>query len=108
MSCNPYADAGYKDPELWQQKARIVNDMRRSMQVRELTPSRAARIVGMPLPEFRAMIKGHFGDIDVTKLVDCLRRLGHDIEIQIKPLPDVTKKPGTITVIPPHPLPRTA
>lgn len=106
MSCNPYADAGYKNPELWQQKARIVNDMRRTIQTRGLTPSRAARIVGMPLPDFREIIKGHFGDVDVTKLVDCLRRLGHDIEIQIKPLPDATKKPGSITVIPT--LPRTA
>lgn len=106
MSCNPYADAGYKNPELWQQKARVVNDIRRAMTSRGLTPSRAAHIVGMPTTEFREMIKGHFGDIDLTKLVDCLRRLGHDIEIQIKPLPEVTKKPGNITVIPP--LPRTA
>lgn len=106
MSCNPYADAGYKNPELWQQKARIVNDMRRTMQTRGLTPGRAARIVGMPLPEFREIIKGHLGDVDLTKLVDCLRRLGHDIEIQIKPLPEATTKPGSITVIPT--LPRTA
>ena len=108
MSCNPYADAGFKNPELWQQKARVVNDMRRTMRARSLTPSRAARLVGIPLPEFRDIIKGHFGDVDLTKLVDCLRRLGHDIEIQIKPLPEATKKPGTVTVIPPQPLPRTA
>ena len=80
MSCNIYADTGFKNPELWLQKADIVIEMRQAMRVRNLTPSRAARIVGMPLPEFREMIKGHFGDIDVTKLVDCLHRLGHDIE----------------------------
>jgi len=106
MSCNPYADTGFKNPELWLQKADIVSDIRLTMRTRALTPSRAARIVGMPLPEFREIIKGHFGDVDLTKLVDCLRRLGHDIEIQIKPLPEATKKPGSITVIPP--LPRTA
>jgi len=61
--------------------------------------------VGLPLTEFREIIKGHFGDVDVTKLVDCLRRLGHDIEIEIKPLPEATRKPGGITV---KPLPRIA
>jgi len=106
MSCNPYADTGFKNPDLWLQKADIVSEIRLIVRTRGLTPSRAARIVGMPTAEFREMIKGHFGDIDVTKLVDCLRRLGHDIEIQIKPLPEATKKPGNITVIPP--LPRIA
>lgn len=105
MSCNVYADAGFKDPELWQQKASIVIEMRQTMRTRGLTPSRAAKIVGLPLTEFREIIKGHFGDVDVTKLVDCLRRLGHDIEIQIKPLPEATRKPGGITV---KPLPRIA
>lgn len=107
MSCNVYADAGYKDPELWQQKADVVLGMRRTIKARGLTPGKAARIVGMPLPEFREILKGHFGDVDLTKLVDCLRRLGHDIDIQIKPLPEATKKPGTITITP-HPLPHTA
>jgi predicted XRE-type DNA-binding protein len=108
MSCNPYADTAFKDPGLWLQKADLVIEMREAMRSRGLTPSRAARVVGMPLPEFREIIKGHFGEVDVTKLVDCLRRLGHDIEIQIKPLPEATTKPGTITVTPPQPLPRTA
>lgn len=107
MSCNPYADAGYKNPELWQQKARVVNDMRRTMRTRNLTPSRAARTVGIPLPEFREIINGHFENVDLTKLVDCLHRLGHEIEITIKPLPELTKKPGTIT-IKPHDLPHSA
>lgn len=106
MSCNPYADTGVKNPELWLQKADLVIEMREAMKARSITPGRAARMVGMPLPEFREIIKGHVGDVDVTKLVDCLRRLGHDIEINIKPLPEATKKPGTITVIPP--LPRIA
>ena len=107
MSCNPYADAGYKNPELWLQKANVVSDIRHIIRSRAITPSRAARMVGIPLPEFRDIIKGHFGDVDLTKLVDCLRRLGHDIEITIKPLPELTKKPGTITIRP-HDLPHSA
>lgn len=107
MSCNPYADTGFKNPELWLQKADIVSDIRYAMKTRALTPSRAARIVRMPLPEFREIIKGHFGEVGVPVLVDCLRRLGHDIEIQILPLPENPKKPGTITITP-RPLPKTA
>ena len=107
MSCNVYADTGFKNPELWLQKALVVSDIRLSMQTRKLTPSRAARIVGMPLPQFREMIKGHFGEMEVSTLVDCLRRLGHDVEIVIKPLPEDPKKPGNF-LITPVPLPRIA
>lgn len=98
MSCNVYADSGFKDPDLWLQKADLVIDIKHSMKARGLTPARAAKIVGMPLPEFREMIKGHFGGIGVERLVDCLRRLGHDVHITIDPLHAGTKKPGTFTV----------
>jgi hypothetical protein len=48
VSCNVYADTGFKQPELWLQKADIVIEMRQAMKARRLTPSRAARIVRMP------------------------------------------------------------
>lgn len=107
MSCSVQANVGFKRSELWLQKANLVIDIRQVMRARNLTPGRAARIVGMPLPQFRETIKGHFDDIDVNRLVDCLRRLGHDIEIIIKPLPQTPKGPGALTITP-SPLPRSA
>lgn len=98
MSCNPYADAGYKNPELWLQKADIVSDMRRTMQARGLTPSKAARMVRMPLPEFREIIKGHFGGVGLLTIAECARRLGHDVEISYAPLQAGRLRRGSITL----------
>jgi len=55
----------------------------------------------MSVPEFREMIKGHFGDIELPKLIDCLRRLGHDIEIVIKPLAQDATSPGAFSLTTP-------
>ncbi len=100
MSCNVYADTGFENPELWLQKADLVIEMKQTMELRGLTVVQAAKIVGMPSADFREMIKGHFGGVTVDKLVDCLRRLGHDIHVQIKPLPTDPSKHGTLTVLP--------
>ena len=72
----------------------------------KLAEKEAARISGMPAADLREILQGHFGEVDVSKLVDCLRRLGHDIEIIVKPLPTDPSKHGSLVVTPP--LPRTA
>lgn len=99
MSRNPYADTGVKNPELWLQKADIVLEVRHAMKTRRLTPSRAARIVRIPLPEFREIIKGHFRDVDVMTLVECARRLGHDIEISYRPVEQTPIRRGRIALL---------
>lgn len=99
MSHNPYADSGFKNPEVWLQKADIVLEVRRAMKARRLTPSRAARIARMPLPEYREIISGHFGDVDVMTLVECARRLGHDIEVKYRPVDPDERRRGRITLL---------
>ena len=109
MSHNVYADMGYPNPDLWLQKAGLVLAITDTMRARALTPSRAAKIVGMPLAAFREILQGDFGDVDLTKLVDCLHRLGHDVHVEIQPLQPGAKKPGTLSVHSSQaPLPRTA
>ena len=98
MSCNPYADTGVKNPDLWQQKASIASEIRWTMRALGLTPSKAARRVRMPLPEFRDIIKGHFGDVSVLTIVECARRLGHDIEITYRPSAETRVRRGSITL----------
>lgn len=107
MSHNVYADMGFKDPEVWLQKAALVHALQDTMRARGLTPSKAAKIVGMQTIIFRDILKGDFGDVELTKLVDCLHRLGHDVHVEIKPLPADVKKPGTFAITP-KPWPRSA
>ena len=107
MSHNVYADMGFKDPDVWLQKASLVHAMQDTMKARGLTPAKAAKIVGMQAVIFRDILKGDFGDVDLTKLVDCLHRLGHDVHVEIKPLSTGATRPGTLA-IEPKPLPRIA
>jgi predicted XRE-type DNA-binding protein len=39
----------------------------------------------LPSPEVSAMLRGNFANLSERKLMDCLNRLGHDIEIKVRP-----------------------
>ena len=41
--------------------------------------------MGIPQPKVSAMLQGDFANLSERKLMDCLNRLGHDIEIKVKP-----------------------
>jgi predicted XRE-type DNA-binding protein len=41
--------------------------------------------MGLPQPKVSGLFRGDFSNISECKLMDCLNRLGYDIEIEIKP-----------------------
>lgn len=41
--------------------------------------------MGLPQPKVSGLFRGDFSNISERKLMDCLNRLGYDIEIKIKP-----------------------
>lgn len=101
MSYNVYADIGYPNADLMFQKAGLVLAMDRAIEARKLKLGRAAKIVGLPVDRLNAILRGDFEDIDPSKLVDCLYRLGHDVHVDIKPLDAGTKAPGKFEVVTP-------
>ena len=50
-----------------------------------LTQQEAARRMGITQPKISDMMRGDFSNISERKLMDCLNRLGYDIEIKVKP-----------------------
>ncbi len=50
-----------------------------------LTQSAAALRMGIPQPKVSAMLRGNFSNLSERKPMDCLNRLGYDIEIKVKP-----------------------
>jgi predicted XRE-type DNA-binding protein len=53
---------------------------------RELTTQKAAaERMGIPQPKVCAMLRGDFTNLSERKLMDCLNRLGYDIEIKVRP-----------------------
>ena len=83
-SGNVYADLGVPDAEEMLVKARLVSRIAEVMTKRKLTQVEAAKILEMPQPKISNMLRGHFRGISQTKMIECLTRLGLDVEIVVK------------------------
>lgn len=86
MSCNVYADTGYSDPEGMQDKARIVRAMRKAIDRRELSLADASKLVGIPGSRLQDILRGGFRDVEPELLLGCLRKLGYQVHVSIRPL----------------------
>ncbi|ULX53736.1 hypothetical protein A9P79_17415 [Cupriavidus taiwanensis] len=48
----------------------------------------AAHRMGIPQPKVSGLLRGDFANLSERKLMDCLNRLGYDIEITVSPAPE--------------------
>jgi predicted transcriptional regulator len=58
----------------------------------------AAELLGIAQPKLSNMLRGQFGGISETKMIECLTRLGRNIEIVIKGAPR-SKVAGRVSVV---------
>ena len=84
-SGNVYADLGLADAEKLKIKTGLVVEIRKAMQKRGLTQQEAAKRMGITQPKVSDMMRGDFANLSERKLMDCLTRLGYDIEIKVRP-----------------------
>ena len=84
-SGNVFADLGLPDAEKLKIKSGLVIEITRAMRRLNLTQKAAAEKMGVPQPKVSAMLHGDFSNLSERKLMDCLNRLGYDIEIKLKP-----------------------
>ncbi len=70
-------DAGYVV------KAKLAIRIQKSIAEMGLTQREAAARMPITQPKLSLLVRGKLDDISQTKLEDCLRALGHDIEIGI-------------------------
>lgn len=87
-SGNVFADLGLPDVEKLKIKAGLVIEIRKAMRARGLNQQEAAKRMGVPQPKVSGMMHGDFTNLSERKLMDCLNRLGYDIEITVKPAAD--------------------
>ncbi len=83
-SGNVFADLGLPDAEKLKIKTGLVVEIRRAMRALGLTQQAAAKRMGISQPKVSAMMRGDFSNLSERKLMDCLNRLGYDIEIKVK------------------------
>lgn len=84
-SGNVFADLGLPDADKLQIKTGLVMEIRRAMRHLNLTQQDAAKRMGITQPKVSDMMRGDFANLSERKLMDCLTRLGYDIEISVRP-----------------------
>jgi predicted XRE-type DNA-binding protein len=94
-SGNVYSDLGYAEPEAMLVKARLVTQIAEIIRRRGLTQQEAASLLGLTQPKISGVLKGRFRGISEERLLQCLTRLGRDVQIVIKP---ARRRSGKMTV----------
>lgn len=84
-SGNVYADLGLPDADRLKIKTGLVIEIRKAMRSQGLTQQEAAKRMGITQPKVSDMMRGDLSNLSERKLMDCLTRLGYDIEISVRP-----------------------
>ena len=79
-----YADLGMADSEEMIVKAQLSTKIAEIIKHRKLTQVQAANLLGMPQPKLSNMLRGRFRGISEAKMLECLTRLGSDVQIIVK------------------------
>lgn len=66
-------------------KTGLAVEIKQAMKALGLTQQAAAKRMGIPQPKVSGMMRGDFTNLSESKLMDCLNRLGYDIEIKVRP-----------------------
>ena len=89
-SGNVFADLGLPHAEKLKLKSGLVIEITRAIKRLGLTQAEAGRRMGISQPKVSRMMRGEFANLSERKLMDCLNRLGYDIQIRIQPVAEPT------------------
>jgi predicted XRE-type DNA-binding protein len=84
-SGNAYADLGMADAQEMLVKAKLASKIAEIIKRQNLTQQQAAELLAMPQPKVSLLLRGQFRGISEAKMLECLARLGRDIDIVVKP-----------------------
>lgn len=97
-STNVYADLGLDNAEEMLVKAQLATKIGDIIKRRKLTQVQAAELLGITQPKLSGLLRGQFRGISEAKMLECLTRLGRDVEIIIKSTPR-SRTEGHVTVV---------
>lgn len=83
-SGNVFADLDLPDAKKLKIKSGLVIEITRAVRRLGLTQEEAGRRMGISQPKVSAMMRGDFANLSERKLMECLNRLGYDIEIKVR------------------------
>src|SRR3989442_283567 len=91
-SGNVYADLGVPDAEAMLIKAQLVTKIAELIKRKGLTQTQAGYLLGLPQPKVSALLRGNFRGVSEHRLLDCLTRLGSDVQVVVKAAPRHRRK----------------
>jgi predicted XRE-type DNA-binding protein len=84
-SGNVFADVGLRDAEHLKIKSGLSIEIVRAVRRLGLSQQEAARRMGISQAKVSGLMRGDFTNLSEHKLMECLNRLGYDIEIKLRP-----------------------
>jgi len=84
-SDNVFADLGLAGADKLKIKSGLVIEITRALRRLGLTQQEAGRRMGISQAKVSGMMRGEFANLSERKLMECLTRLGYDIEIKVRP-----------------------
>lgn len=87
-SGNVFADLELAGAEKLKIKSGLLIEITKAVRRLDLTQEEAGRRMGLPQPKVSSLLRGDFTNLSERKLMECLNRLGYDIEITVKPTTD--------------------
>ena len=97
-STNVYADLGLDNAEEMLVKAQLASKIGDIIKRRKLTQMQAAELLGISQPKLSGLLRGQFRGISESKMLECLTRLGRDIQIIVKATPR-SRTEGHVSVV---------
>jgi len=83
---NVYTDLGIADADEMIVKAQLATKIGEIIKDRKWSQQQAADVLRITQPKLSKMLRGQFRGISETKMIDCLARLGHDVQIVVGPV----------------------
>ena len=97
-SSNVYADLGLPNADQMRVKADLVTRIASLLKDEGLTQTAAANLLGLSQPKLSGLLRGQFRGVSESKLIECLTRLGQDVEIVVRAAPK-SREEGRVLVI---------
>ncbi|MBK9114541.1 MAG: XRE family transcriptional regulator [Betaproteobacteria bacterium] len=95
---NVYVDLGYADADEMLIKAQLVAKIAEIIKRKGITQTHAAALLEMPQPKLSNLLSGQFRGVSERRLMDCLTKLGRDVQIVVKATPR-SRRDGRLSIV---------
>ena len=79
-------------------KAQLVTKIAEIIRQKGITQTQAAQLLGMSQPKLSNLLRGQFRGISERRLMDCLTKLGRDVQIVVKAAPR-SRASGRLSIV---------